>query len=116
MAYIPSNMQWISFFGPRRPRNGQKIYYYGENIGVWKGRYKIDYNDPVSHHLILCEEENSLPDELLDAVKAIAGEPKVTGVVDRMDAPWWMPDEGQPKPNKPEKDYPEDYPGWENHD
>jgi hypothetical protein len=32
------------------------------------------------------------------------------GVVDRMDAPWWMPDEGQEKPSKPLEDYPKDYP------
>ena len=27
-------MEWISFFGPRRPINGQKVYYFGEYIGV----------------------------------------------------------------------------------
>ena len=30
-------MEWISFHGPRRPINGQKIIYYGEAIGVWRG-------------------------------------------------------------------------------
>jgi hypothetical protein len=110
MTYIPKNMQWISFFGPRKPVNGQKIYYYGEGIGVWKGRYKIDFNDPVSPHLILCEEENGLPNEVQSAVEILAKEPNVTGVVDNMDAPWWMPYEGQPKPPKPDKDYPDDYP------
>lgn len=110
MTYIPSKMQWISFHGPRKPINGQKIYYYGENIGVWKGRYKIDRDDPVSPHLILCEEETSLPNDILEAVEILAGEPKITGVVDNMDAPWWMPYEGQPKPEKPSEPYPKDYP------
>jgi hypothetical protein len=105
-------MEWLSFFGYRRPINGQRIYYYGENIGVWRGRYKIDWNDPVSPHLILCEEETSLPDGLLDAVQIIAGEPKVTGVVDNMDAPWWQPYEGQQKPLPPNKPYPDDYPSF----
>ena len=106
-------MEWLSFFGYRRPINGQRIYYYGENIGVWRGRYKIDRNDPVSHHLILCEEETSLSEGLLEAVEIIAGESKVTGVVDRMDAPWWMPYEGQPKPERPAYDYPDDYPHYD---
>lgn len=38
-------MEWISFHGPRRPINGQKIIYYGEPIGVWRGHYKINYED-----------------------------------------------------------------------
>jgi hypothetical protein len=83
-------MEWISFFGPRRPINGQKIIYYGEPIGVWRGNYVIDRKDPYCEHLIICSE--------------------AMGVVDRMDAPWWMPDEGQEKPLKPSKDYPDDYP------
>jgi hypothetical protein len=28
-----------------------------------------------------------------------------------MDAPWWMPYLGQPKPQRPSSDYPPDYPG-----
>jgi len=32
------------------------------------------------------------------------------GIVDRMDAPWWQPYEGQPKPKRPTADYPKDYP------
>lgn len=103
-------MIWISFHGPRRPINGQRIYYYGEHIGVWRGRYKIDWNDPVSPHLILCEEETNMPSDLLAAVEILAKEPKITGVVDSMDAPWWMPYEGQDKPAPPSEPYPEDYP------
>jgi len=83
-------MEWLSFFGYRRPINGQKIIYYGEPIGVWRGRYKIDRSDPYCEHLIFCEES--------------------PGLVDRMDAPWWMPDEGQPKPQPPKDPYPKDYP------
>lgn len=83
-------MEWLSFFGHRRPINGQKIFYYGEFIGVWRGTYNLDWNDPVSPHRIFCGES--------------------PGVVDRMDAPWWMPDEGQGKPEKPSDAYPKDYP------
>mgnify|MGYP003347272676 FL=1 len=84
-------MEWISFFGPRRPINGQKVYYFGPHIGAWKGRYEIHLDDLVSPHLLFCEES--------------------AGVVDRMDAPWWMPyEEGMTKPEKPARIIPEDYP------
>jgi hypothetical protein len=81
--------QWISFF-EEQPVDGQDIYYYGQHIGVWSGQYRYDPNDPVSHHIILCGESY--------------------GVVDRMDAPWWMPDNGQDKPQKPSRPVPPDYP------
>jgi uncharacterized Fe-S cluster protein YjdI len=83
-------MEWISFHGPRRPINGQKIIYYGEAIGVWRGKYVINYNDPYCIHNIYCEDG--------------------WGNVDYMDAPWWMPDEGQEKPEPPTEPYPPDYP------
>ena len=85
-------MEWISFHGPRRPINGQKIIYYGEPIGVWRGTYKIDRTDPYCEHLIFC------------------GEGTIGGVVDYMDAPGWMPDVGQEKPQPPSEPYPKDYP------
>jgi hypothetical protein len=116
-------MEWLSFFGHRRPINGQKIYYYGKHIGVWRGRYEIHWNDPVSPHIIFCEEEVDMPDDIIDVIKVLRcstglnlkeSKEKVekisTGVVDRMDAPWWQPYEGQPKPQKPIDDYPPDYP------
>jgi uncharacterized Fe-S cluster protein YjdI len=83
-------MEWISFHGPRRPINGQKIIYYGEAIGVWRGTYRINYNDPFCIHNIDCSES--------------------WGNVDYMDAPWWMPDNGQEKPQPPTESYPPDYP------
>ena len=83
-------MEWISFHGPRRPINGQKIIYYGEAIGVWRGTYRINYNDPFCIHNIYCSES--------------------WGNVDYMDAPWWMPDVGQEKPHSPTESYPPDYP------
>ena len=83
-------MEWISFHGPRRPINGQKIIYYGEPIGVWRGTYRINYEDAFCIHNINCSE--------------------APGNVDYFDAPWWMPDEGQPKPPPPEQPYPPDYP------
>jgi hypothetical protein len=82
-------MEWISFF-EKRPKHGQKIFYYGEPIGVWYGEYRYVPEDLCSPHLILSLE--------------------CAGVVDRMDAPWWQSYEGQAKPPKPEKDYPPDYP------
>ena len=100
-------MEWISFFGPRRPINGQKIFYYGECIGVWSGKYNLDWNDPVSPHRIICGEK---PSNETSDVLAEYGLNNLTMIVDRMDAPWWMPDEGQEKPKKPEIDYPKDYP------
>ena len=87
-------MEWISFHGPRRPINGQKIIYYGEAIGVWRWEYVYSPNDPVSPHIMHCHES--------------------PGVVDRMDAPWWMPDVGQEKPRPPNEPYPKDYPNYEN--
>ena len=83
-------MEWISFF-ERQPENGQGIWYYGEYIGVWAGEYVYSPNDPVSPHVIHCHE--------------------TLGVCDRMDAPWWMPDDGViSRPNKPDQPYPKDYP------
>lgn len=88
-------MIWISFFPGkdyhRMPRDGQKVIYYGEPIGVWRGTYKRDRNDTFCEHILICGES--------------------WGVVDYMDAPWWMPDEGQEKPQPPERDYPDGYPG-----
>ena len=84
-------MEWISFFGPRRPINGQKIYYFGEYIGVWRGEYAYSPNDPVSPHIMLCHES--------------------PGIVDRMDAPWWMLDDGKmTRPEKRSRPVPPDYP------
>ena len=87
-------MIWISFFPGkdyhRMPRDGQKIIYYGESIGVWRGTYKRDKNDSFSEHLLICGES--------------------AGIADRMDAPWWMPDEGQEKPQPPSEPYPNGYP------
>jgi hypothetical protein len=80
---------WISFFD-RLPEVGQAIYYYGQPTGVWRGRYTYSPDDPVSPHIIHCDES--------------------PGVVDRMDAPWWQPFDGQPKPAAPMSEYPTDYP------
>ena len=86
-------MEWISFF-ERQPENGQGIWYYGQHIGVWSGDYRYSPEDPVSHHIMLCHESY--------------------GFVDRMDAPWWMSDDGvMNRPKKPEIDYPKDYPSRE---
>lgn len=85
-----SKMEWISFLGPRRPINGQPIFYYGEHIGVRKGKYIFLRNDPYSPHLIESTE--------------------CAGCCDRMDAPWWMPNLGQDRPEKPESPYPPEYP------
>lgn len=99
-------MIWLSFFGYRRPINGQKIWYYGEAIGVWRGTYKLDRNDPICEHLILCGEKN---EETCEVLKEY-GLDKLTMMVDCMDAPWWMPDEGQDRPAPPSEPYPKDYP------
>lgn len=85
-----TNNQWISFF-ERQPENGQGIWYYGQHIGVWSGEYRYSPEDPVSHHLMLCHESY--------------------GFVDRMDAPWWMVDDGvMSRPEKPSRPVPPDYP------
>lgn len=98
-------MEWISFFA-KQPEHGQKIFYYGEPIGVWMGHYEYRPDDKFSPHLMFCEERDSETEAALDAY----GLTGITMTVDRMDAPWWMPYEGQEKPTKPAQDYPEDYP------
>lgn len=80
---------WVSFFD-RQPAIGQTIYYYGAPLGVWRGRYDFRVEDPASPHIIHCDE--------------------MFGVADRMDAPWWQPYTGQPKPAAPVDPYPSDYP------
>lgn len=88
-----SRLEWISFHGPRRPINGQEIYYYGEHFGVRKGKYRFMPDDPWSAHIIQSTE--------------------CAGSCDRMDAPWWMPNLGQDRPEKPETPYPKDYPNYD---
>jgi hypothetical protein len=110
MNYIPTKMEWLSYFGRRRPINGQKIFYYGPNIGVWRGTYSLDWSDPYCPHRMICGERNQETDEVLSE----HGLDKMTMMVDRMDAPWWMPDEGQEKPAPPSEPYPKDYPSYEN--
>lgn len=106
MTYIPAKMEWISYFGPRRPINGQKIFYYGPNIGVWRGTYSLDWNDPYCEHRMICGERDKDTDDVLSQY----GLNNIQMMVDRMDAPWWMPDEGQDKPDPPNEPYPKDYP------
>jgi hypothetical protein len=90
--YYEGKMIWISFFPGkdyhRMPRDGQKVWFYGEPIGVWCGTYHFTPDDSFSHHHL---HSNG-------------------GFCDRMDAPWWMPDEGQEKPQPPDKPYPDGYP------
>lgn len=52
------------------PEDGQQVYYFGPDIGLWVGHYKYSPDDMVSPHLFLNMN---------------------WGVVDRMDAPYWMP-------------------------
>lgn len=86
-------MIWISFFPGkdyhRMPVDRQKVIYYGESIGVWRGIYVRNRGYDYCDHLLICNEG---------------------GVCDRIDAPWWMPDEGQEKPQPPAKPYPDGYP------
>lgn len=83
-------MEWISFFD-RKPEHGQDIWYYGEMLGVWCGVYYFAPDDNVSPHVIHCSES--------------------PGNCDRMDAPWWIPDDRiMSRPQKPTTPYPPDYP------
>jgi hypothetical protein len=83
-------MEWISFFD-KQPLDGQQIFYYGEYIGVWAGEYSYCPEDDYSPHILICHES--------------------PGVVDRMDAPWWMLNDGKmDRPQKPSKPYPDNYP------
>jgi len=78
-------MIWIKCY-ERMPINGQEVWYWGEPIGVWRGRYEIDKSrdrdQRFSPHLFVCGES--------------------WGVVDRDDAPFWMPYEaGASRPLPP---------------
>ena len=69
---------WIDAM-TKLPQHGQKVWYYGPQIGVWRGRYEYHADAMASPHLFLCEES--------------------PGVCDRMDAPCWMPaTDERPKP------------------
>jgi hypothetical protein len=66
----------------RMPINGQEVWYWGPCIGVWRGHYRIERRDAFCPHLFICGES--------------------PGVVDRMDAPFWMPYEtGAARPSPP---------------
>jgi hypothetical protein len=99
-------MEWISFF-EKQPEQGQSIWYYGEALGVWRGTYEFEPNDPFCPYQMVCRERTKETDEILSKY----GLDTIEMTADRMDAPWWMPDDGvMSRPIKPAKDYPEDYP------
>jgi len=69
---------WIDAM-TKLPQHGQKVWYYGPHVGLWRGRYEYHADALASPHLFLCEES--------------------PGVCDRMDAPCWMPaTDERPKP------------------
>lgn len=84
-------MIWINC-RERLPINGQDVWYYGPDIGVWRGRFEIDSTPEaesirkqlgISTNLFICDE--------------------ALGVVDTADASYWMPREaGSDRPEKPE--------------
>jgi len=75
-------MNWIKF-KDQLPKDGQSIWYYGEYIGVWRGTYRYTPSDAWSPHIIHCSE--------------------TFGIVDRMDAPYWIAyNEGSVRPDPPE--------------
>ena len=75
----------------RLPINGQKVWYYGPNIGVWQGNYEIDKTESGQE----MREKFGIPVDLF-----ICGEG--LGVVDSDDAPYWMPyEDGSERPVPP---------------
>ena len=71
-------MSWVNAM-ESLPHHGQEVWYYGDCLGVWRGRYEFHPDALVSPHLFLCGES--------------------PGVCDRMDAPWWMPlSDDRPEP------------------
>lgn len=75
-------MTWINAM-ERLPEHGQEVWYYGEHLGVWRGRYEYHEDSLASPHLFICGES--------------------PGMCDRMDAPWWMPLNGNEgsRPSEP---------------
>lgn len=101
---------WLSYY-TWSPTPGQEIFYYGASIGVWRGVYRFvpGLDDPVfSPHQMT--PRDSVAD--FTGLLARCGLDSMRFVVDRLDAPWWMPDNGQDRPEPPIAEYPYDYP-WD---
>lgn len=75
----------------RMPINGQEVWYFGEMLGVWRGRFVID-KSAWAYRMI---EEWGVPNTTF-----VCGESP--GVCDTDDAPYWMPYEaGADRPTPP---------------
>lgn len=84
-------MIWVSC-KDRLPINGQRVWYYGPHIGVWRGHFKIDKSTEGR----AMARKWGVPTDLFVCDEAL-------GVVDSDDAPVWMPyEEGSERPEKPE--------------
>lgn len=77
----------------RMPINGQRVWYYGPHIGVWRGKFVIDKSEEGK----CMARKYGLPVDLF-----VCGE--TLGVVDSDDAPYWMPyEDGSERPAEPEE-------------
>lgn len=74
---------WISSH-KHPPKEGQKVYYFGYDIGIWTGTYS--YRPQVVVGVSLC------PHLFFN---------ETGGVVDACDAPWWKPYDPDREPMPP---------------
>ena len=76
----------------RMPVNHQRVWYYGELLGVWRGRFVID----KSERGLELTRKYGVPNTTFHCEES-------PGVCDTDDAPYWMPyEEGSEKPQPPE--------------
>ena len=77
----------------RLPINGQRVWYYGPHIGVWRGKFEIDKSEEGR----AMARKFGVPTDLFVCDEAL-------GWVDSDDAPYWMPyEEGSERPEKPQE-------------
>lgn len=88
-------MTWIDHREMKRlPRNGQEVWYYLPEIGVFRGHFRID-KDPVSSRW--CRDHGISTNLFVCS--------EVCGCVDSDDVPCWMPyEEGSARPTSPQRE------------
>ena len=72
------------------PEVGQKVYYFGPNIGLWIGHYSYHEGRKIESYYY---DENNSPvvDKTIDVCPHVFTNHHNGGVCDACDAPFWLP-------------------------
>jgi len=71
------------------PKEGQKVYYFGPNIGLWIGYYSY-HNDRKIETYSYNENNSPVTEKVIDVCPHVFTNVN-NGVCDACDAPFWLP-------------------------